>query len=147
MTIPSLNENGELDEGEYEATLDEIAVVYGLSSDRRKVLMQGLREAAENLEKAGVKKIWVNGSFITDKDEPNDIDGCWEYNDLMDLSAIDPVFLSKNSRAEVKEKYGLGFFIAQRIEGRSKKPFPKFFQVNRDGDAKGILFVELGDRA
>lgn len=146
MAIPSLNENGELKEGEYVATLDEIEVAYGLSSDRRKFLMQGLRKAAENLEKAGVKKIWVNGSFITEKEEPNDIDGCWEYNDLMDLAVIDPVFLSKNSREEVKKKYGLDFFIAQRIEGWSKKPFPKFFQVNREGEAKGILFVELGDR-
>jgi len=128
MAIPSLKENGELKEGEYEATLDEIGVVYGLSTDRRKFLMRGLREAAENLEKSGVKKIWVNGSFITDKDEPNDIDGCWEYNDLVDLHAIDPVFLSMNSREEVKKKYGLDFFIAQQIEGGVESHFPSFFR-------------------
>ena len=145
MTIPSLNENGELEEGEYEATLDEIEAVYGRSTDRRKLLMQGLRDAAENLEKSGVRRIWVNGSFITDKDEPNDIDGCWEYNDLMDLNVVDPVFLSMNSREDVKKKYGLDFFIAQQIEGGSGKPFPKFFQVNREGEPKGIIFVELGD--
>jgi len=139
-------DNGELKAGEHPATLDEIATVYGRSNDRRKFLMRGLREAAENLEQAGVKRIWVNGSFITDKDEPNDIDGCWEYNDSMDLNALDPVFLSMNSREEVKKKYGLDFFIAQQVEGRSGKPFPKFFQVNRDGEAKGIIVVELGGR-
>jgi len=145
MAIPVKN-NGELAAGEHQAALDEIEAMYGRSNDRRKLLMQGLREAAENLEKAGVSRIWVNGSFITDKDEPNDIDGCWEYNDSMDLNALDPVFLSMNSREEVKNKYGLDFFIAQQVEGRSGKPFPKFFQVNRDGEAKGIIVVELGER-
>jgi len=37
-------------------------------------------EALENLSSAGVRRIWINGSFITDKDEPEDVDGCWEYD-------------------------------------------------------------------
>ncbi len=44
----------------------------------------------------------------------------------------------------MKKKYGLDFFIASIIEAGSGLPFPKFFQVNRDGDLKGIIVVRLG---
>jgi len=144
MAISALKENGELIAGEHEATLDEIEKAYGLSSERRKLLMQNLRDAATNLKAAGVRTIWVDGSFVTDKNEPNDIDGCWEYNDAIDLGKLDRVFLSR-TRQDAKEKYGLDFFVSQITEAGSGLPFPKFFQVNRDGEAKGIIVVRLGD--
>lgn len=141
MTIPSFNKSGELVAGEHQVTLNEIEKALGLSSERRKNLMRGLRNAVSNLKKAGVKTIWVDGSFVTDKSEPNDIDGCWEYTNSVDHKALDKVFLE--SREKMKKKYGLDFFISNIIEGRSNLPFPKFFQVNREGKAKGILVVKL----
>ena len=143
MTIPNLNNKGELPGGEHEATLQEINSVYGASNERRKILMRGLHQAAQNFSLAGVKKIWVNGSFITDKAEPNDIDGCWEYTASVDIQKLDPVFL--NSRQMMKDKYGLDFFISNYIETDSGLPFPKFFQVNRNGKLKGIILVRLGE--
>ena len=144
MGIPNLKNNGELPAGEHIATLSEVEARYGLSSDRRKWLMRGLWKAAHNLEQAGVKTIWIDGSFVTDTAAPNDIDGCWEYNDAIDLTIIDPAFLGRDARNKVKDKYGLDFFIAQRIEIESGEPFPKFFQINRDGKPKGIIVVDLG---
>ena len=141
MTIPLFNGNGELVAGEHHATLKEIEKDFGLSSERRKNLMRGLCNAVSNLKKAGVKTIWVDGSFITDKVEPNDIDGCWEYTNSVDHKVLDKVFLG--SREKMKKKYGLDFFISNIIEGGSNLPFPKFFQVNREGKAKGILGVKL----
>ena len=144
MPIPDFNAKGELPAGEHNATLDDIEVRYGRASRRRKALMNGLRQAADKLAKAGVKTIWVNGSFITAKENPNDIDGCWAYNDAVDIRALEDDFLSLDSRRIVKNRYGLDFFIAQLIEADSGKPFPLFFQVNRDGEAKGIVVVDLG---
>ena len=97
--------------------------------------------AAENLQLSGVRTIWINGRFVTNKDEPNDIDGCWEYNEGVDLEVLDPVFLG--DRAGIKTKYGLDFFIANCIEIGSGLPFPKFFQKNRSGESKGILVLNL----
>lgn len=144
MAIPALNKPGELVSGEHEATLDQVEAVFGHSHDRRRRLMRGLRNAVDNLQYAGVKKIWVDGSFVTDKKEPNDIDGCWEYSSLVDTDKLDPVFLSR-TRVDAKKKYGLDFFVSQIIEAGSGLPFPKFFQVSRDGGAKGIIVVRLGD--
>jgi len=143
MTIPKLQDNSELPEGEHLASLDEIEAVYGSFTGRRKELMKGLRDASTNLEAAGVRTIWINGSFVTDKKEPNDIDGCWEYTQQVDISILDPVFLG--NRGEMKRKYGLDFFIANIIEADTGLPFPKFFQKNRDGDPKGIIVVKLGE--
>jgi hypothetical protein len=142
--IPNLNNNGELPSGEHQATLDEIEERYGLSSVRRKKLMQGLRDAVQNFETSGVKILWINGSFITGKNEPNDIDGCWEYHAGVDLNKLDPVFISTAGRTAMKNKYGLDFFIANYVELGSGLPFPKFFQKNRDGDPKGIIVIKLG---
>jgi hypothetical protein len=141
MSIPQLQENNELPPGEHPASLQEIEKIYGLTSDRRKKLMNLLYMASENLKTSGVRTIWINGSFVTNKSEPNDIDGCWEYNENVNLDILDPVFLSE--RTEMKKKYGLDFFIANCIEASSGLPFPKFFQKNREGEGKGILVVTL----
>lgn len=142
MGIPALQANGELPPGEHPASLDEVEAMYGSSTDRRKLLMRGLHEAADNFTLAGVKTLWIDGSFITDKEEPNDIDGCWEYTSVVNVEKLDPVFLG--SRTEMKDTYGLDFFIANIIEAGSGLPFPKFFQVNRYGDPKGIIIVKFG---
>lgn len=142
MSIPKLQDNNELPPGEHLASLQEVEMVYGVSTERRVSLMSGLLAAVTNFEAAGVNTIWVNGSFVTNKKEPNDIDGCWEYNSAVDINILDPIFLG--SRNEMKKKYGLDFFIANYVEAGSGLPFPKFFQKNRDGSAKGIIVVKLG---
>jgi hypothetical protein len=49
----------------------------------------------------------------------------------------------ERNRKEIKDEFGIDFFIAEVIEGGSGKPFPEFFQTNRDGDPKGIIQVNL----
>lgn len=78
------------------------------------------------MAEAGVKIIWIDGSFVTSKENPNDIDGCWEYTPLVNQDKLDSVFLG--SRKEMKNKYGLDFFIANIVEMGSGLPFPKFFK-------------------
>lgn len=72
--IPDLNDHGYLPPGIHPATLDEIAARFGTESDLRRVQMDSLRWMIDFAWKAGVRRIVVNGSFVTDKYEPNDID-------------------------------------------------------------------------
>ena len=143
MDIPTLQGNGELPPGEHPATVDDVEAVFGSSIGRRRLLMRGLRVAIANFELSGVRMFWLNGSFTTDKNEPNDIDGCWEYTPNVDIKRLDPVFLGP--RKAMKEKYGLDFFISNIAESESGLPFPEFFQVNREGEPKGIIVIRLGD--
>jgi hypothetical protein len=72
--IPYLNDDGYLPPGIHQATLEEIAARFGQESELRQVQMQSLRWLVEVARRAGVQRIIVNGSFVTDKLEPNDVD-------------------------------------------------------------------------
>ncbi len=143
--IPPFNEKGLLPSGIYPATLEEIRKRFGSANRRRKELFLGLKSALKNLKEAGVIKVYINGSFVTREPEPKDIDGGWVPVELINLDVLDPVFLDFSSgRKRMKEKYGVDFFIANHVEGGSGYPFIDFFQISRDGDPKGIIFIDLG---
>ena len=111
-------------------------------TERRRRLLDGLAEAIELLTAAGCRRIWVNGSFVTAKDEPVDFDACWDTDDV-DLDALDPVLLDlANHRAAQKARFG-GELFPNVIETRSGLSFAEFFQNERDTSRKGIVVIEL----
>ena len=149
MPIPLLI-NGELPVGEHIATIDEVEMIFGIQNDRRKNLMTGLKNVIGQFNSAGVTRVFIDGSFTSDKEEPADIDGCWSISGHIDETKIDPDFWNFNDELEllkcrknIKDKYGLDFYIAEWTEGISGKPFPDFFKTNRDGSQKGILKINL----
>ena len=152
MPIPNLTECGELPTGIHLATVEEVEQRFGRSSEKRKLLMSGVKRAITQFRKAHIQRIYIDGSFTTDKSQPNDVDGCWASEGVKskNLLNLDADFWNFNSIAEFQEcrertrnKYGLDFFIAEAIEGESGKPFPGFFQTNKDGEPKGIIQVNL----
>lgn len=142
VPIPEFNKAGELPPGEHEATLDDIEERFGKANPQRRQLMAGLGRAAANLFGANVRKIWVDGSFVTAKAKPNDIDGVWDAQPWVNYALIDPVFRD-HTTARMKAKYGLDFY-QNAIEAGSGKPFPYFFQTNRFDEPKGIVVVHHG---
>jgi len=72
--IPPYNEFGCLPPGIHPATLDEIDTRFGQLSELRRVQMESVRWMVELAQKAGVERIVLNGSFVTDIMEPNDVD-------------------------------------------------------------------------
>jgi hypothetical protein len=72
--IPPLNIDGYLPAGIHQATLEEIAARFGAESEIRRVQMESLHWVVDLARRAGVTRIIVNGSFVTDKLEPNDVD-------------------------------------------------------------------------
>ena len=49
-------------------------------SPRRKILIEGLGRAIDKLRHCGCSVIYIDGSFVTEKLEPNDYDACWIYS-------------------------------------------------------------------
>src|SRR5665811_183899 len=72
--IPSFNDGGLLPEGVHPATLGEIAERFASSSELRHVQMDSVRWMIDLAIEAGVQRIILNGSFVTDILEPNDVD-------------------------------------------------------------------------
>jgi hypothetical protein len=72
--IPPFNEHGYLPTGVHQATLDEVDVRFGKESEVRRVQMESLRWLADLARRVGVERLVINGSFVTDLLEPNDVD-------------------------------------------------------------------------
>jgi hypothetical protein len=68
--IPHFNDDGYLPPGIHPATMAEIAARFGQESELRQAQMQSLQWLVDLARRAGVERIVVNGSFVTDKLEP-----------------------------------------------------------------------------
>ena len=143
--IPAPNAIGELPPGMHTATLEEVEAVF-VTTPRRRHLFEGLRRAIQNLHAAGVRRIFIDGSFVTTKTDPNDIDGCWEWTEEVNLDLLDPVLLDfTQARRAMQDKYGVDFFLATWVEAGSEITFLDFLQRNRADDPKGIVQIDLED--
>ena len=142
--IPPFDTNtGRLPEGVHEASWDEIVQRFGWNQRRRR-LLDGLAEAIELLARAGCRRLGLNGSFVTVKDEPGDFDACWDVESV-DLDAIDPVLLDLSpGRAKQKRRFG-GELFPNIIESGSGLLFTEFFQNDLDAGRKGIVVIKIGD--
>jgi hypothetical protein len=72
--IPPFNDSGFLPPGLHSATLSEIEARFGTSSEIRHVQMESVRWMVDLAVRAGVTRLVLNGSFVTDIMEPNDVD-------------------------------------------------------------------------
>ncbi len=105
----------------------------------------GVRVAIENLKSAGCLTAYVDGSFVTAKEVPNDFDACWEEVGV-DPLALDPVLLTFDpGRTTQKAKYLGELFPASIIASEDGFSFLGFFQTDKDtGGPKGIVAIDLG---
>ncbi len=72
--IPPFDETGCLPPGIHAATLAEVEDRFGGQSELRRVQMESVRWMVDLAIRAGVQRIVLNGSFVTDIMEPNDVD-------------------------------------------------------------------------
>jgi hypothetical protein len=141
--LPPFTETGVLPAGVHVASWDEVEERFG-GSARREVLLDGLLAAATNLRAAGARVLWLDGSFVTDKEEPDDWDGVWDPSNA-DITRVDPVLVDPNDlatgRYRQKAKYGGELFVG--VETATGMPFQLFFQLDKNGDPKGIVRLDL----
>jgi hypothetical protein len=72
--IPPYDEFGNLPRGIHPATLEEIDARFGQVSELRRAQLDSVRWMIDLARRADVKRIVLNGSFVTDIIEPNDVD-------------------------------------------------------------------------
>lgn len=122
------------------ASWEEVVERFGWNPRRRR-LLDGLANAIVLLEVAGCRRIWLNRSFVTAKEE-RDFDACWDPDDV-DLDLLDPIFFEfADGRAAQKQRFG-GEFFPNAIETDSGLVFAEFFQNERDTGRKGIVVLHL----
>jgi hypothetical protein len=141
--IPPLDPlTGYLPPGVHSASWAEVLSRFASNSHRVR-LINGLREALLNLAAAGCRSAILDGSFVSNKELPNDYDAA--YNTVgVDPLQMDPVFFEfSNGRAAMKAKYGGEFFPASAHAGGGVL-YRDFFLKDRNGVSKGVLLIDLG---
>src|SRR5262249_36645953 len=143
LMVPDFGGEGTLPPGIHWAQWSELVARFGTNTHRRQ-LLAGLKEALLMLAAAGCKAVFLNGSFVTIKEFPEDFDACWDIRGV-DPAALDPVFLDfDNGRAAQKRRFMGEFFPAQVPEGASGKTFLEFFQTDKgSGNPKGIVAIDV----
>ena len=143
MTIPEFNDSGNLPAGIHHTNWLEVEKL--AFNERRQELLQGMKLACEPLKIVGCPRIFIGGSFVTNKEFPGDFDLCWQDDsvDFLNLQSLDPVLLDfTHKRAAQKSKYGGELFPAS-IRADGYRTYLEFFQIDRNGDVKGIVSIDL----
>ncbi len=145
--IPDFTEQGILPPGIHQATLDDVRSRLGWGR-KREDLIKGLEMALQLVGNCGVERVYLDGSFVTDKDRPGDIDGCYDVPPGADLTKAFPIWpLNQDTRRLSKSMFGVELFPANFSATTSGEPYISFFQKDRQGRQKGIVLVELGGEA
>ena len=141
--IPRFESSGELPPGIHLATWQEVTARFGWNEHRRR-LLDGLRRGIDALRLAGCATVYIDGSFVTAREMPNDFDACWDIQGVS-VALLDPILLIfENERAAQKMKYLGEFFPAQAAVDSSGTVFLEYFQFNtRTGRRKGVVAVDL----
>ncbi len=130
--IPHFNDDGYLPPGIHHATVEEIANRFGQESEMRQAQMQSLRWLIDLASRAGALRVVVNGSFVTEKFEPNDID-C--------VLLIGPDF-PRDAEAEAQLLAGLPFINMELVDVDGFRQFTeRTFATDRNLVPKGMVEI------
>lgn len=144
--IPTFDDNGYLPLGIHLVEWEEFDERFSYNPTRLR-LMKGLKLAMMHLKAANCRMIYINGSFITNKEKPGDFDACWEENgvDVNELNLLAPTLYNfALRRSEQKAKYKGEIFPANYPANDSATPYIDFFQFDtRRNIGKGIIAIDL----
>lgn len=141
--VPEYRPDGFLPIGIWSSSLEEIKERYTYNIFR-KTLFNKLLVLIDDLKRIKCNRIYIDGSFITTKLKPNDIDVCWEEGTGSNYNLekgglpilFDPPF--------AKAFYGLDIFPARYMESSSGILFIDFFQrVKYSTEKKGIIALDI----
>ena len=115
--IPPFNQDGYLPEGIYDCTTEDAAERFGAfqTSDRRPQLWAKLIEFIREA-KAGafVEAVLIDGSFVTSKPDPNDIDVVVVIAANYDFSKnLSPALYNLLAQQRVRRRFGFDIVVAQ----------------------------------
>ncbi len=146
--IPPFNESGCLPEGIYDCTIDEAAERFGgfQGSSQRPHLWDRFIEFMREADTCKlVHAVLVDGSFVTTKADPNDIDLVLVVPANHDFSAdFQPSEYNVLSKRRVNRRFGFDLLVA-RADSQEYRRYVGFFQQVRlePGRKKGILRIWL----
>jgi hypothetical protein len=148
MPIPALNDDGFLPEGLHDCSLSEIQLRFGQfqRTDRRCRLFERLEVFLRAVKSTGlVTAAILDGSFVTDKDSPNDIDLILVLKADHDFAAsLRPFEYNALSKRHVRRHFGFDVLLARDGSEALNEHLVFFAGIRGNEDfRKGLLRVFL----
>lgn len=146
MPIPPLEETGYLPGGDHEATLDEVEQMFGSSGFKRREIMGNLRDVMLELWALGVDTVWLDGSFISSKRRPGDVDVVYVPPAGADTTTWGRLAATGDARRRLEDYYGIHLWEYPSY-GRHGGPLSRtqtikeFFETDDDDVPKGHILV------
>ena len=148
MPIPALNTDGFLPAGVFDCTLAELRERFGCFqvSDQRTRLFARLEELVGAMQRSGLfEALLVDGSFVTAKPAPNDVDLVAVLRPGHDFERDLPMSeYALVSRAMLRRQFGFDVVIAERTSQLYSTYVEFFSRVRENPDLrKGLLRLSL----
>jgi hypothetical protein len=146
MPIPAFTSEGLLPEGVHDCSLTELEERFGQfqTSDIRCRLFERLTRFVHQAAATGlVSAIILDGSFVTSKDNPNDIDLILVLRAGHDLAAVlRPFEYNVISRRQISREFGFDMLLTQEGHSDVAEAIAFFSQVRKRVDVrKGMLRI------
>jgi hypothetical protein len=138
--IPDFNKHGNLPAGIYKESIDDIEKRFGLNSKKRISLFKNFHNFLKLIIpfKTNIKQFILDGSFVTAKENPGDID-CIIL--IKNNTRFTPEIVDKLVNA--KKLYNIHLFIHEERNIKKYNDLLAFFSRNRNLKPKGVIEVIL----
>lgn len=146
--LPPFNQHGLLPEGIHDCSFEEAEARFGSfqQSERRPQLWAKFREFfGEAKATSLVAAVLLNGSFVTAKPDPNDIDLILVVAPTHDFAGdLSPAEYNVLSAKRVKQRHRLDVLVAHEKSDQYRRYLRLFTQVRWEPNQnKGILRIKL----
>ena len=143
--LPEHTERGVLPPGVHTATVEEIAVRYGRfqRTARRPQLLMRLREFIDEARRCRqVRRLLLAGSFITVREEPNDLDILMVFTQRAEFGGILPHEYNVLYQSGARRRFGPVVDLHVVEEGsEAMERLLRFFRRDRSGHEVGIVEI------
>ena len=144
MGLPAFNDRGDLPVGVHRGSLDEVIKRFGSGGDQRARCTRNLVHIYELARRTGhLRRFVIFGSYVTDKQAPNDVDLILVMDDEFRLEATAIETRGLFDHAVAGARYGASIFWLKPsvLIGEGLEDFITYWQVKRDGSLRGIVEI------
>ncbi|MEP6923728.1 MAG: hypothetical protein ABI954_04615 [Pyrinomonadaceae bacterium] len=147
MSFPDFNKNGDLPVGIYPATLQETLDRFGEGSLQRQLVARRLVKVyrlAKSTDR--LSRFVIYGSFVTNKENPNDVDVFLVMDENFDKDAFGSEVRKVFEHLESQNDFGVSIFWARKqFILENEQLFIEDWQIKRDKTRRGIVEIIEND--
>lgn len=143
MPLPDFTTTGDLPEGVYQSSVEDVMKRFGVGSSQRQQIAERVRRIYTLAKSTGhLARFIIFGSFITDKLSPNDADVFLLMENTFDVSQVTGEAAIVFDHPTAQSYFGASIFWVRKLAALGGEDATvKHWQIKRDGNRRGIVEV------